>query len=110
MNIVASWPYFVAICIAAGLDIVANLMLTKSQGFKILRYGVTAVVLVLLAFSCLAYAVRGMDLAVAYALWGAFGILGTSLGGWILFGQKMHGTAWAGIGLLVGGIILLHFN
>ncbi len=110
MNIAANWPYFAAICVAAGLDIVANLMLTKSQGFKLLRYGITAVVLVLLAFSCLAFAVRGMDLAVAYALWGAFGILGTSLGGWFLFGQKMHRTAWLGIAMLVGGIVLLHIN
>ncbi len=110
MDIAANWPYLAAILVAAGLDIVANLMLAKSEGFKRRFYGISAVVLVLLAFSCLAYAVRGMDLSVAYALWGAFGILGTSLGGWALFGQKMRRTAWIGIAVLVGGIALLHFS
>lgn len=102
------WPYFMAIVAAAGLDIVANIFLAKSQGFKYIVYGVAAVVLVLLAFTCLAFAVRGMDLAVAYAMWGAFGILGTSLGGWLMFNQKIRGTAWLGIAVLIGGITLLH--
>ena len=110
MGIAAGWSYLGAILAAAGLDIVANLMLTKSDGFKKLLYGAGAVALVLMAFSCLAYAVHGMDLAVAYALWGAFGILGTSLGGWMLFGQKMRPAAWLGILVLVGGIAMLHFG
>ena len=110
MTIATGWPYLTAILAAAGLDIVANLMLTKSDGFKKVFYGLGAVALVLMAFSCLAFAVRGMELPVAYALWGAFGILGTSLGGWALFGQKMRPPAWLGIGVLVGGIALLHLG
>lgn len=109
MNFMDIWPYFAAIVVAAGLDIVANLFLAKSEGFKRLGYGLSAIFLVALAFTCLAFAVRKMDLAVAYAMWGALGILGTSLGGWLLFNQKIKLTGWLGICVLIGGITLMHY-
>ncbi|MGQ7159331.1 SMR family transporter, partial [Escherichia coli] len=43
---------------------------------------------VLAAFSALSQAVKGIDLSVAYALWGGFGIAATLAAGWILFGQR----------------------
>ena len=95
---------------AAGLDIGANILLAKSNGFARKKYGFSSLLLICLAFSCLAYALRGMDLAVAYALWGGFGIIGTSLSGWLLLGQKMHASAWLGIIVLVGGMCLLRFT
>ena len=51
-----------------------------------------------------------MDLAVAYAMWGGFGILGTSVGGWILFGQRLRPAAWLGMVLLIGGMVVLHLS
>lgn len=103
------WMFLGAVVLAAVLDIAVNLLLTKSRGLTVMRYFISALVLVGLAFSCLAFAVRGMDLSVVYAMWGAFGILGTSsLGGWILFGQKLKSKAWLGIAMLIGGINILH--
>lgn len=108
MPVFADWTFIAAVVVAAVLEIVATLLLVKSKGFRRLPYAIGSLVLVILAFSCLAYAVRGMDIAVAYALWGGLGIIGTSLGGWVLFGQKLHATAWVGMGLLMGGMALLH--
>lgn len=99
-----------AVLAAAVLDVLANLFLAKSEGFRRKRYAFSAIALVCLAFYALSLAVRHMDLAVAYAMWGGFGILGTSLGGWLLFGQKLKPCAWAGIALLVGGISVLHLS
>ncbi|ABB39202.1 small multidrug resistance protein [Oleidesulfovibrio alaskensis G20] len=98
------------VMLAAALDVAANLLLAKSRGFTVRRYGVMALAAVGLAFVCLSFAVRSMDLAVAYAMWGGFGILGTSLGGWVLFGQKMAPSAWAGIALLTCGLAMLHIS
>ncbi len=92
---------------SAMLDIVANVLLAKSQGFKKKILGYTALALVGLAFWLLSKAVKELDLSVAYALWGCFGILGTSLCGWIFLGQKMRWQAFAGMALLFCGIILL---
>ena len=101
--------FMLAVVISAALDVAANLMLAKSDGFRNLKYSLAALLLVGLAFTSLAYAVKGMDLAVAYALWGGFGVLGTSIGGWLLFGQRLRLSAWLGILLLLGGMGLLRF-
>ena len=97
-----------AVIVAAILDVIANLLLARSEGFRRRLWGVSALVMVGLAFSALAVAVRGMDLAVAYAMWGGFGVLGTSLGGWFFFGQKLKPIAWLGIVLLASGLAVLH--
>lgn len=101
---------WLAIVFAAALDIVANLLVAKSDGFRRPLLGVASLALVGLAFLALSVAVRTMDLSVAYALWGAFGILGTSLGGWLLFGQKVRPVAWLGMLLLIGGIVALNLS
>ncbi len=98
------------VLLAAVLDVLANLVLAKSDGFRRRGLGVGALVLVGLAFFCLSLAVRDMDLAVAYALWGCFGILGTSLGGWVWLRQPLRPSAFAGIALLVTGMALLHMS
>ena len=100
--------YLLLIMVAAALDVGANLLLAKSEGFTRRGLGVCSLCMVGAAFVALSFAVRGMDLAVAYALWGSFGILGTSLGGWMLFGQRLRPCAWAGIVLLLGGMVVLH--
>ena len=60
------------------------------------------------AVSCLAYIVTALPLAVAWALWMALGVLGTALGGWLFFAQKIHPQGWAGLVILLGGMILLY--
>lgn len=92
---------------SAMLDVIANVLLAKSNGFTHKKIGISALFLVGIAFWILSFAVKEIDLAVAYALWGCFGILGTSLLGWLILGQKMRSTAFLGILILMCGIILL---
>lgn len=96
------------VILAALLDIFANLCIAASRGFRRIWYGIAAYILVGAAFYSLSLSVKTMDLAVAYAMWGAFGIIGTALGGWVMFGQRPGGLAWAGIAVLIFGMILLH--
>lgn len=96
------------VVLAALLDIFANLCVAASRGFRPIWYAIAAYLLVGGAFYSLSIAVRTLDLAVAYAMWGVFGIIGTALGGWIMFRQIPGGLAWAGMGIMVIGIILLH--
>lgn len=60
----------------------------------------------LAAFSAL-QAVKGIDLSVAYALWGGFGIAATLAAGWILFGQRLNRKGWIGLVLLLAGMIMV---
>ncbi|NYY75600.1 multidrug/spermidine efflux SMR transporter subunit MdtI [Escherichia coli] len=52
-------------------------------------------------------AVKGIDLSVAYALWGGFGIAATLAAGWILFGQRLNRKGWIGPVLLLAGMIMV---
>ena len=92
---------------SALLDIIANVLLAKSEGFRKKKIGFLALALVAVAFWILSIAVKDLDLSTAYALWGCFGILGTSLSGWVLLGQRMRPTAFLGIAVLMCGIVLL---
>lgn len=78
--------------------------------FEVFRrkiYGILSLAAVLGAFSALSQAVKGIDLSVAYALWGGFGIAATIAAGWVLFGQRLNNKGWAGVILLVAGMVLI---
>ncbi|RAX56827.1 ligand-binding protein SH3 [Helicobacter monodelphidis] len=98
---------FVFIVLSAILDIIANLLLNLSDGFKRINYGVSAIVLVWLAFYLLSLAITEIPLAIAYTLWGAIGIVGTTLGGWYFFKQKLNFIGWIGIGFVIIAIVIL---
>lgn len=106
MQNIFSFSVLLVLC-SACLDIIANILLAKSEGFTKKKIGFLALGLVGIAFWVLSIAVKEIDLSVAYALWGCFGILGTSLSGWAFLGQKMRPTAFLGIALLFCGILLL---
>ncbi len=82
------------VVLAALIDIAANMALTRSNGFKRKLWGALAILLVLSAFTLLAQAVKEIDLAIAYASWGAIGILGTAIGGALLFKQRLKPIGW----------------
>ena len=89
------------------LDIVANIFLKYSDGFRKRWPGILSLVLVMGAFSALGQAVKGIDLAVAYALWGGFGVIATLAAGWILFGQRLRPRGWVGLSLLLIGMVMI---
>ncbi len=99
--------YFVYVVISALLDVAANLAIVQSKGFTKIYWGLFAIALVWAAFALLAQAIQGMELAVAYSLWGAIGIFGTAILGRIIFKQKLKPIAWAGMVIVVLAIIVI---
>ncbi len=97
------------LALAIVLEIAANILLKYSSGFRRPLYGLGSLTAVLAAFAALAQAVKGIDLSVAYALWGGFGLVATVAAGWILFGQRLNYTGWGGIALLLLGMVLIKF-
>ncbi len=98
------------IVMAAALDVGANLLMEKSDGFKHKRFGIPALFMICLAFTLLAQVTPFIDLAVAYVSWGAMAILGTVLSARFLFGQKLNRIGWLGITVIFSAIILLNFE
>ncbi|WON78382.1 multidrug/spermidine efflux SMR transporter subunit MdtI [Serratia sp. UGAL515B_01] len=95
------------LALAIVLEIVANIFLKMSNGFSRVWLGLLSLLSVLAAFSALAQAVKGIDLSVAYALWGGFGIAATIAAGWILFGQRLNAKGWFGLVLLLTGMVII---
>ena len=101
------WFHIAWLALAVVLEILANIFLKWSDGFRRIWMGLLSLAAGLGAFSSLAQAVKGIELSVAYALWGGFGIAATVAAGWILFGQRLNKKGWAGLTLLLAGMIMI---
>lgn len=88
-------------------DVIANIFLKKSQGFKQKIYGLIAISLVGIAFLFLASAIKLMDLSIAYSLFGAFGLLITTTIDKLFFGLTIRPIGILGLFIMIGGIILV---
>lgn len=101
--------YFVIIVISALIDVVANLLLKKSNGFEYKIYGFGAVSLVIIAYILLSFTLEHIELSIAYSTWGAIGIIGTCLGGWILYQEKLNKIGILGVCIVIIAVVLLHY-
>ena len=101
------WVHAAWLGMAIVLEIVANVFLKFSDGFRRKIQGLLSIAAVLGAFSALSQAVKGIDLSVAYALWGGVGIAATLAAGWILFGQRLNPKGWVGLVLLIAGMVMI---
>lgn len=101
------WIHAAWLAFAIVLEIIANVFLKFSDGFRRKAYGLLSIAAALGAFSALSQAVKGIDLSVAYALWGGFGIAATLAAGWIMFGQRLNHKGWIGLVLLLAGMIMI---
>lgn len=88
-------------------EIAGTYLLKLSDGMSRRLVGVGGVVFVMGAFAALAQAIKGMDLAVAYAVWGGAGLVITAIVGALVFGQRIRPVGWLGIVLVVGGVAAL---
>jgi small multidrug resistance pump len=65
----------------------------------------------LLAFAGLAVALsEGMGLGVAYGIWAATGVAATALLSKVIFGEPLTWTMVAGLGLIMGGVLLVELG
>ena len=93
--------------LAVALEIAGNCLLKLSDGLKRRLVGVLGILCVVGAFGALAQAIRGMDLSVAYAVWGGAGLVLTAVVGALAFGQRIRPAGWLGIALVVAGVVAL---
>lgn len=96
------------LALAAVLDVAANALLKKSDGFKRWVPGALALLLVIAAFGLLGVAMKSVPLATAYATWGAIGLALTALLSRQLDGTRLTSTAWLGLALIAGSVFVLH--
>ncbi|AXP08347.1 SMR family transporter [Campylobacter hepaticus] len=101
--------YILFIIASAFLDIIANLLLKKSHGFKYKIWGIAAIINAVLAFFLLSLSLKHIPLSIAYSTWGAIGIIGTCLGGWIFYQEKLNKIGILGIIIVIIAVFLLNY-
>ncbi|MBC8417957.1 MAG: multidrug/spermidine efflux SMR transporter subunit MdtI [Desulfobacterales bacterium] len=99
--------HLIYLSIAIVLEVGANLLLKFSHGFTVKRYSFSAIACVLVSFTFLSFAVKGIPLAVAYSIWGGFGLIATAILGMTLFGEKMLPGGWVGMIFIIAGVALI---
>jgi spermidine export protein MdtI len=92
---------------AIALEVAAGIFIKYSDGFRRRGLGVLGIACILVSFAALSQAIKVIDLSVAYALWGGFGIVLTATAGRFLFRQRLSGHGWIGVVLIVGGMSVL---
>jgi multidrug transporter EmrE-like cation transporter len=99
------WLYL-AIAIVA--EVIATSALKASEGFARFSPSVAVVVGYGIAFYFLSLTLREIPVGIAYAVWSGVGIVLISLIAWVLYGQRLDAAAWAGIGLIISGVLVLN--
>ena len=102
-----AWIHLASLAGAIALELAAEVCLKQSDGFRRRAWGLSGLALVALAFVCLGQAARAIPLPVAYAIWGAVGLVLVVLAGRLLFGQRLGVGGWVGIALVGAGVVVL---
>lgn len=92
------------------LEVAANILITYSDGFKKRAPGILGIASILASFTALSQAIKGIDLSIAYALWGGTGIVLTALAGRVLFKQQLNRLGWSGIAAIALGMLMLKMS
>lgn len=101
-------PPAVILTIAIVAEVIATTALKQSAGFtRPLPMVVTAVGYAI-AFWFLAIALEKIPTGIAYAIWSGVGIVLITALAWLVHGQKLDAPAFAGIGLIMAGVLVLN--
>ncbi|MFP1462987.1 multidrug/spermidine efflux SMR transporter subunit MdtI [Escherichia coli] len=102
------WVHAAWLALAIVLEIVANVFLKFSDGFRRKIFGLLSLAAVLAAFSALSQAVKGIDslcrLCIVGRVWYCRHVSRRLL---IPFGQRLNRKGWIGLVLLLAGMIMV---
>jgi len=97
------------LAIAIALEVAANVLMKLSHGFARKTPAVAAIACALAAFTALSYAIEGIQLSVAYGIWGGVGLIATAVLGIAMFRERLRPSGWLGLALIMGGVVLMKF-
>ena len=97
-----SWLYLV---LAIIFETFGTTALKMSNGFSVLLPSVATIITYILCFLFLSFALKTIDVSVAYAIWSAFGILLISIIGIIFFHESINFIKIISILLIIFGTV-----
>lgn len=97
-----NWLY---LALAIIFETIGTSSLKLSHGFSILLPSVSTIISYVLCFLFLSYALKTIDMSIAYAIWGALGILLISMIGIIFFHESISFLKIISILLIILGTV-----
>lgn len=99
--------YFI-LFLAIAAETIGTTALQASQQFSRLWPSVLVVLAYGFSFWLLSLTLKTMPVGIVYAIWSGTGIVLIALIGLTVFGQKLDLPAILGMGLIIGGILIIH--
>ncbi len=99
--------YFI-LFFAVAAETVGTSALQASQQFTRLGPSILVVVAYAISFFLLGWVLKFMPVGIAYAMWSGLGIVFIALIGLAVFGQRLDLPAVLGMGMILGGILVIH--
>ena len=106
----AQWIAIAWVVAASTCDIIGNVCTKLSNGFRHKQMAVLVMIVQIAAFVFLSFALKAIDLSVAYALWGALGIVATAIIGKLMFHERLHPVKIVGIAITLVAIVFLKLS
>lgn len=100
--------HYIILLIAVASETIGTAALQASAQFTRFWPSVLVVIAYAVSFYFLAVALRTIPLGIAYALWSGLGIVFIASIGFIIYGQKLDLPAILGLGMILGGIVVIH--
>lgn len=102
--------HLVYLGIAIVLEVAANVLMKLSHGFARKIPAIGAIICVLIAFTALSFAIKGIQLSVAYGIWGGLGLIATAILGITMFGERLRPSGWLGVIFVIIGVVLMRMS
>lgn|SRR5690606_23486784 len=101
-------PAYVILAVAILCEVIGTSALKATEGFS--RLGPSLVVALGYgsAFYLMAQVLDRIPVGIAYAIWAGGGMVLITLAAWVIYGQQLDLAGFAGIGLIVAGVLVLN--
>jgi small multidrug resistance pump len=98
------WVY---LSVAIGFEIAGTTAMKMSDGMTRLWPALVVVACYGVSFTLMAWALRSIEVVVAYAVWSAIGTMAIAVIGILVFGESVGMLKLLGIALIVAGVVSL---
>ncbi|WP_165003858.1 MULTISPECIES: multidrug efflux SMR transporter [unclassified Enterococcus] len=96
---------WIELVIAGMLEVFWSTMMKWSDGFSKLNYSVYTILGMIASFYFLSKALKHLPMSLSYPIWTGIGAVGSVIIGVVLFHDKLNGSTWFFVGLLLISII-----
>ena len=100
--------HYLFLAAAIIFEIIGTSFLKKTEQFTKLVPSLIFIIALVSSFYMLTFALKGIPIGIAYAIWSAVGIVVISLIGLIVYKESLDLPAILGIGFIIVGVVIIN--